>query len=189
MRRKREVLTRYLRFDHHVQKLRLSGKLAEIREQFKIPPDGFRSLLEKEEWEERTLWFSKSSKKAWERVIAEALKIAELPDTYYKNIEILITLDFDGGYDMEQPGIPHHRTDVNFLRAKKLIELSQKTDPKTHKKIEASKVAELYQPDPNTTPLKDYDRFINSKLSVQTGDQVRKIISKYKKRVLKPSKP
>lgn len=188
MKKLKDATKRFIRFDKHLGRLRLNGFLASAREKFKLPPSGFNSIEALEVWEEATLWNDKRMQQQWQDTLNEGLKLAKLDniktpsgqERYLQNVEQLITLDFPGGFEIDQPGIPHHRTDLNYLRSKKLTELS--IDRKTGKKIKPSQVVNMYQP-PEEWPQKKYDRWID-KYGVGSGDAVSKIISKHKRRLL-----
>lgn len=204
--------------DQYFEKLRVSCKHKFQRGRFGIPENGWKTIEELEKWE-KELWSSQDGKKEWDEMITATLKeighysgeIDEYQQKYRKNLELFFTLDFNGAYDANLPGLPRFRGEDKYWRTKALLKRSEVIDEKTGERVTAQQVAELYDPlssltdkmkyiqvgkrrillpiyDQNradeiekTWPQKRYDWWLN-KYGIFTGDQIRKILSKHRKR-------
>lgn len=139
--------------DQYFEKLRVSCKHKFQRGRFGIPENGWETIEELKQWE-KELWSSQDRKKDWDEIISATLKeiglynkeIDEYQQKYRKNLELFITLDFNGVYDANLPGLPRFRGEDKYLRNKRLFELSLIVYPKTGKKIKAKEVARRFQP-------------------------------------------
>lgn len=181
---KKDRLKVFIRLDRHLQRLKLAGFFKDVLRDFpNFPEKGFKSWADFEKWREENLWGDEEASERWQKVLSKGLKHAKLPETYLHVVENFIALNIQGDADVSLPGIPHHRTDRNYLRAKRLMEIYDSINPKTGKKYTSEEVADEYTP-PEKWPLKKIDRWID-KYGVVDGDAVRKIISKYKIRLLR----
>lgn len=177
---------RFIRFDKHIQRLRLSSFLNDARDELGIPENGFHHIDDLLIWQEQT-FSDRCLTDKWRNWMEKGLRLAKLPDWCLANIDQLVTLNSSGGYEVSQPGIPHRRTDKSYYRARKLWELSQAIDPETGKKLDPSGAAKTYDPENGkigrewkTWEIYDWhDKF------VVNGGQARKIISKWKKQILR----
>lgn len=208
--REKERLKVFIWLDRHLQRLKLTGFIKDIPNEFpSFPENGFDTLEDFEKWQAENLWINKENSERWQRLLYKAPKCAKLPESYLHTVENFIALNIQVA-DVNLPGIPPHRIDENYLRAKKLIELYDSINPKTGKRYTAKEVAEMYDPDSDSVHLperiwkdklgvygqkgKKYYRPIiftqgeyNSwlgKYGVFTSSQVRKMVSKHRKRLL-----
>lgn len=137
-------------------------------------------------WQKDNLWSNRDNQEKWQKTLQRGLKLAKLPKDYISNIEMLVALDFLGVWDVNQPGISHHRTDRSYLKAKKLTEF-YKGNTSTGKKRTAGGVAEAYQPNPESPRWKSPEKYDEwqDKYGLTSGELVRKIISRHRKRYSK----
>lgn len=190
----RKRITEFIRLDKHLQKLTLNSYIFNVRKRLGWPGEGFKTVEDYEEWQIKNIFADKTKYDEWENIIIYATaKIAKLTHkdkngnlTYKSNVELFIALNFPGGYSEGQPGIPHHRSDLNYIRARKITQLYDSINPNTGKKISAKEVAEAYQPDREKISAKKHDSFID-RYGVGSANAVRKIVSKYKKEISKIS--
>lgn len=196
-------LKRFIRFDRYFEKLRVKGFDKSIRNQFRIPLDGFKTPQDSEKWQKENLWFNPEKKREWDKALEQVLRENCLDRQYLSNLEMFILMDFIGSYDFSQPAISKERGEDQYLRNKAIYWLSQKKDPQTGRKIKAKKVAEIFQPghDEDGKPLPESEqekmpqyKFFNTDPKVNKwnkryglnekkdpGLAVRRIVSKHRK--------
>lgn len=143
---KNKVSRAYIRLDQYFEKLRVRNRHKTRRKDFDIPEEkAWDTIQEMEKWEE-ALWKNPDRKREWDEMIAATLNEIGLPESYRRNLEQFLTLDFNGAYDANLPGLPRFRGEDKYLRNKRIFELSLIVDPKTCKKIKAKEVAKRFQP-------------------------------------------
>lgn len=184
---KKDIQKVSIRIEPHLQRIKSSGLLAIIRKEFDIPEQAFKTIAELEDWQWNELWKNKETLEKWRARLLDALDCAKISREYAQEylgvIENYITLDNPGALSVDLPGIPHYRIDSKFLRDMKIMEISDSINPKTGKKYTAEETAGAYHP-PEEWSAKKYDIWMK-KYDVGSGNAVRKIISRHKKRLLK----
>jgi len=156
---------------------------------FELPDEGFRFAEDFEKWQRDNIWEDKKKSDQWVNVLAYVTEnVAKLPINYKINVEQYVALNFTGGYEHNQPGILHSRADEKYLRGKKLSLLHDKyvgvINPKTGKLFTATDIADIYETLPSDMSIRQVDRWMK-RYGVGTGSAVRKILSKYRNRLLK----
>jgi len=181
---KKQIEKRYIRLDKHLQRLVLSGYVDKIKNIFGIPNSGYSSPKDFKNFLDKLIDTDKYDE--WVKNVGEGLGLANLPIKYFKNVELLIGLNFSGVYDIDQKGVTHHRTDRGYFRSKKVTELYLQVNPKTGKKSKSEDVAKAYQisdEEFDSMPQNKADKFVD-KFNLG-GPEVRKIACKFKKQILK----
>jgi len=203
-----EATKRFIRLDHYFEKLRVVSRHIEIRKLFDIPIKGYETVAEMLCWQIR-LYTNREKTKEWETVLKNTAKSIGLPENYISNLEIFLLLAFNGAYPIKQEELSRTRREDKYLRSKKLLELNSSINSSTGKKKTAAEVADEYDPlaqladrekyiqfgkkkmlmyefDDNNSveklwPVKEHNQWLD-RYGLFTGDQVRKIISRHKKR-------
>lgn len=189
----KEPTKRFIRIDKHLQKITHSGFLEAAREYLRYPKNGFSNQKEYKIWQELHVDGNVKNYNAWDKLIFYATtEIAMLPLEYKSEVEMFLAFnDYPVSYDIKQSGIPHHRTDKNYLKAKKITRLYNSTSPETGMKRTANDTVNDYDiaTDKQIADKYSFSEFEHQELcdnwtdnfAVDTDTQVWWIVSQFKK--------